>query len=128
MPRPAKNHEAAADLADRLQQLRADHGEPPYKHIELWIYDAFGEHVSDESIRKAHTGEVDPSACDPELIFGLAAFYDVEVTELGPYAARRQLTLLTMTSKEARETLPDRRPVFHGLQSNGQLHLFAPAA
>lgn len=121
MPRPPKNHEAAAELGERLQALHEKHGKPTPKQIELWIWDAFGTHISDESIRKAHTGGVDPTACQVELVAGLAAYYDVEVTDLGPHAARRTMTVLTMTSEEAREELP---PRIHVASSGCQLHLF----
>ena len=124
MARPPKNHEAAADLGTRLQAIHAEHGKPTPKQIELWIWDAFGAHISDETIRKAHKGAVDPNACDPELILGLAAYYDIEVIDLGPAAARRTMTVLTMASPE-REELP---PRFHALTRCVQTSLFDFAA
>lgn len=124
MARPPKNHEAAAEFGTRLQAIHAEHGTPTPKQIELWIWDAFDTHISDETIRKAHKGAVDPNACDPELILGLAAYYDIDVTDLGPHAARRTLTVLTMASPE-REELP---PRFHVLVEGVQQSLFDFAA
>lgn len=120
MARSPKNHEAAAEFGQRLHALNVERDEPTSKDIELWIYDAFHTRVSQESIRKAHRGEVDPTACDLELITGLAAYYDVEVTDLGPHAARRTLTVMTMASAEARAELP---PRIHGPQGSVQLSL-----
>lgn len=125
MARTAKNQEAAIELGERLRELNDTAGNPTSKDMELWIYEAFHTRVSTESIRKAHRGDVDPTACDLELITGLAAYYDVEVTELGPHAARRTLTVLTMASPEARAELP---PRMHGPGSSVQLSLYDLAA
>lgn len=124
MARPPKNHAAAAEFGERLRAIHAESGKPTPKQIELWVWDAFGSHISDETIRKAHKGEADPNACDPELILALAAYYDVEVKDLGPHAARRTLTVLTMASPE-RDELP---PRIHDAVRSVQLDLFGFAA
>lgn len=125
MARTPKNHEAAQDLGEKLRELNANTGnEPTSKDIELWIYDAFRTRVSTESIRKAHRGEVDPIACDMELLSGLAAYYDVDLEDLGRHAASRR-TVLKMLDPEARSELP---PRIHALTSSVQLDLFQFAA
>lgn len=125
MARHPKNHAAAEELGKQLQALHAEHGGPTPKQIELWIYDAFGVHVSDESIRKAHNGDVDPTGCQVELIAGIAAFYDVDPTALGPHAARRTMRVVTMTSDEARVELPPRTGTFSDAENPVQGVLFA---
>ena len=98
MARTPKNHEAAAELGERLTALWTASGKPKPKQIELWVAAAFSIHYSDESIRKAHAGDVDPLGCDPGLLAALAAFYEVEPAALGPATERRFRNLLTMAS------------------------------
>ena len=125
MARPPKNHDAAAELGQRLQELHAkDENNPTPKDIELWIYEAFRARVATESIRKAHRGEVDPTACDMELLSGLAAYYDVDLADLGKYAASRR-TVIQMLDMDARAELP---PRIHGPTGSVQLGLFELAA
>ena len=98
MARHPKNQEAAAELGEHLTQLYEAAGEPTPTDIALWLYKRYDTKVSAETIRKAHRGEVDPTTCRHDLLAGLAAFYGVEVTQLGPMAARQFLTLAAMTS------------------------------
>ena len=123
MARRPKNHDAAQDLGEKLQELHAKTGNnPTSKDIELWIYEAFRTRVATESIRKAHRGEVDPTACDMELLSGLAAYYDVDLEDLGRHAASRR-TVVKMLDPTARADLP---PRIHGLSTVVQLGLFEP--
>lgn len=125
MARTPKNHAAAQDLGEKLRELQAETGnDPTPKDIELWIYEAFRTRVSTESIRKAHRGEVDPTACDMELLSGLAAYYDVDLEDLGRHAASRR-TVVAMLDPVARRDLP---PRIHGPQGSVQLDLFELAA
>lgn len=101
MARPPKNHEAAAALGERLTELHDQHDSPTPKAIELWIHGRYGTHVSDESIRKAHRGEIDPNACSMELLAGVAAYYGVALPDLTPAVAQRVLTLIEMAGLPA---------------------------
>lgn len=93
MARTPKNHEAAAELGARLQQLHGDHGQPNPKAIELWIYKEFGVRVSDEAIRKAHKGQADPFSTSPEILAGIAHYYGVEPINLTPAVKERFMAL-----------------------------------
>ena len=126
MARTPKNHEAAEELGQRLTALSDANGDPKPKDIELWIWEAFRTSISAETIRKAHIGDVDPWGCQPELIYALAAFYDVDVKELGPNAARRTFVLRQMEAPP--EKLPSRTPRIHGPSSAVQLDLFGLAS
>ena len=119
MARHPKNQEAAAELGEHLTQLHDAAGEPTPTDIALWLYKQYDTKVSAETIRKAHRGEVDPTTCRHDLLAGLAAFYGVEVTKLGPQAARQFLTLAAMTSGT---------PVIHDLRHPDQASLFDLAA
>ena len=101
MARPAKDHDAAADLGRRLTNASEATGKPTPKDIELWIYKEYGVRISDESIRQAHRGTVDPNSCSLELLVGLAQFYGLHATDLGPVAARRLVSLVRMADQKA---------------------------
>lgn len=107
MARPPKNHEAAAELGAALMTLHQQHGQPTPKEIELWINREFRVHVSDESIRKAHRGQVDPNTCALELLAGVAAYYGVAPIDLTPVASTRFLALVQMAGVEPEFTPRD---------------------
>lgn len=94
MPRPKRNEMAMKELhrgVQRLARKRHIHASP--KDIELWAYAERGLKVSDESIRKAHEGAVDPTACAGELLLVLRDFYGAEPGDLGNAAEERFRTL-----------------------------------
>lgn len=93
MARTPKNHEAAAELGERLTQLKQEHANPTPKDIELWVYGEFGVRLGEESIRKAHKGLADPHSCDPELLAGIAHYYGVAPVDLTPAVAERFMSL-----------------------------------
>lgn len=104
MARPKRNEMAMKELhrsVQRLAKKRHIHANP--KDIELWAFAERGLKVSDESIRKAHDGETDPTACASELLLVLRDFYEAEPGELGQAAEDRLTTL-------ARFFHPDRGP------------------
>ena len=111
MARTPKNDAAAIELGRILTTL-SDEQERPVKpkQIELWIAHTFSIHYSDETIRRAHKGEVDPTACDPGLLVALAAFYGVQPDDLGDAASRRISSLLAMAqaTSDPNFTPPDR--------------------
>lgn len=69
------------------------------KDIELWAYANLGLRVSDESIRKALNGDIDPTQCAVELLMAVAAFYDVEPQDLGHHAESRLQAVLTYAGR-----------------------------
>lgn len=98
MARPPRNTEAAREMADRLARLNASVGARP-KQVERFAYKELDIEISDESVRKALVGEVDPQRCDIELLVALARFFAVDYEGLGPVAARRfQLVSVVMGS------------------------------
>lgn len=104
MARPKRNEMAMKDLHRSVQRLvRKRHSHATPKDIELWAFAERGLKVSDESIRKAHEGETDPTACASELLLVLRDFYEAGPGELGRAAEERLTTL-------ARFFGPDRGP------------------
>lgn len=97
MARPRKDELAIRQFHKAVQALvkkRHIHATP--KDIELWAFaERGGTRVSDESIRKAHAGEVDPNQCAIELILVMRDFYGAKAGELGDVAQRRIDTVLT---------------------------------
>jgi hypothetical protein len=95
MARPPRNELAVKSLADAVKSLQLQHKRrrggraATSKDIELFGYRNLEMRVSDESIRKALTGQVDPTTCNVELLIVLAAFFEVSPDELGAFAAER---------------------------------------
>lgn len=97
MPPPPRNQLASTELGNRLSELQARHPDRPgATAIERWLLRHYDVEVSSTSIRKAHIGEVDPTACGVDLLAGLAAFYDVDPSALGRFAERRINSVLAM--------------------------------
>lgn len=120
MARPPKDHDAAADLGRRLTALNEANGKPTPKAIERWLIRELGFEITDETIRQAHRGTVDPHTCQQELLFGLRRYYGVSAKDLGPIAARRMFTLIQTVEPE---TPGETSPLIHVSQSEGQLAL-----
>lgn len=94
MARPRRNEIASKELhkaVTKLARKRNPTAKP--KDIELWAYAERGVRVSEESIRKAHLGEIDPTQCAVELLLVLRGFYDAGPGELGDTAERRMLAV-----------------------------------
>ncbi len=66
------------------------------KDIELWAYAHHNVRLGEETIRKAHRGQVDPMTCSFDLLIGLVAFYGIEPEALGHVAANRIHSVLAM--------------------------------
>lgn len=66
------------------------------KDIELWTYANHNVRLGEETIRKAHRGQVDPMTCSFDLLVALVAFYGVEPEALGHVAANRVRSVLAM--------------------------------
>lgn len=80
------------DLGKRTTALWRRHDRSPFSTMSKALFRDYGYDVSEETIRKAHRGEVDPSTCGVELLLGLCAFYGVEPATLGSVAERRITT------------------------------------
>lgn len=119
MARQPKNHEAAAELGEHLTELYEAAGRPTPDAIAKFLFKNYDTDVSAETIRKAHKGELDPTTARHDVLAGLARFYEVEVTALGPATAREFLTLAAIA---------DGTPLIHALTETLQLDLFAHAA
>lgn len=104
MARPPRNDVAIKSFSDAVTTLqkqyrRLHHGRSAStKDIELFGYGQLGMRVSEESIRKALTGQVDPTTCNIELLIVLAAFFEVTPDELGNFAAERVRRILAFAS------------------------------
>ena len=97
MAQTPRNALAAAELGRRLADLHEAHPDQPgWTAVQRWLLRRFDVEVSATSIRKAHLGEVDPTACDVDLLVGLAAFYAVPAEALGNFAGRRVAAVLAM--------------------------------
>lgn len=88
MARPQRNEMATKQLASAVTRLHK-HKPATAKDIELWSYANLGMRVSEESVRKALRGAIDPMQCSAELLLALAAFFGVSPDELGHIAAER---------------------------------------
>lgn len=94
--RPRKNEVAVRDLHRALAKL-GKRKPASAKEIERWIWTNHdGAGISDESIRKALLGEIDPDACNVELLFALRSFYGVDIDGLGRFAAARMRAALSL--------------------------------
>lgn len=94
MARPARNELAVKSFGTAVKALHTQHTKATArpatsKDIELFGWARCGMRVSDESIRKALAGNVDPMTCNVELLIVLAAFFEVSPDELGSFAAER---------------------------------------
>lgn len=85
------------DLAKRSSRLWRSAQRPAFSTMSKSLFRDFGYDVSEETIRKAHRGEVDPTQCGVELLLALCAFYEAEPAELGAVAARRIETAQALT-------------------------------
>lgn len=113
MARTPKNELAATELGNRLRTLQEAHQDRPTpKMIERWLLSTHGLEVSDESVRKAHAGQVDPTGCNLDLLVGLSAYYEVPPAELGRFTEMRVQTVLAMVG-----SAPDRGPDLPGGKS-----------
>lgn len=102
MSRTPRNELAATELGNRLSSLRDQHPDPATpKVIERWLLREFGLEVSDENVRLAHAGKTDPTACQADLLAGLAAFYEVAPSELGRFAEQRLRRVFAMAGLTA---------------------------
>ena len=103
MARPPRNELAVKSFADAVSkihtQYKRQHGRSATtKDIELYGFGTLGMRVSEESIRKAFHGQVDPTTCNVELLFVLAAFFEVTPDDLGNFAAERARRILAFAS------------------------------
>lgn len=103
MARTPRNELAVKDFANAVAVITSTHPPATAKEIELWIYSNHNRHVSEESIRKALRGDIDPDGCNLELLVGIRAFFAVPAEQLGRFAANRIEANLAM----AGATLPD---------------------
>lgn len=89
MSRPPKNQIATKEFHRALNDLKKRR--PPRRPLDvtLWGHKEFDVEITDETIRRALVGEVDPTGCQIELLFMLAQWFDATPEELGSHAAER---------------------------------------
>ena len=109
MARPPRNELAVKSLADAVGVLQTQHkrqtGRPATsKDIELFGFGSLDMRVSEESIRKALTGQVDPTTCSIELLLVLASYFEVTTDELGGFASERVRRILAVAADPAYPT------------------------
>lgn len=95
MARPRKNELATKDFARAVARL-ARKRPSSARSIERWAYAEHRLELSDVTIQKALSGQMDPTACAIEVLVVLAAFYDVEPKALGSYAGERLIAHLSL--------------------------------
>lgn len=93
MARTLKDLDAAAELGTTLTQLRVERYPGPRTvsngRMSRVIYAHYEREMSEEQIRKFHSGEVDPNVAPMEDVIALAWFYGVSPGDLHPILARR---------------------------------------
>ncbi len=100
MAKPPRNQLAMTDLGRSLAKLNKKQPATP-KDIELWAYRNHDVRIGEETIRKAHKGQVDPTTCLLDLLIALMAFYEVEPAALGKFAERRITSVMAMAGGES---------------------------
>lgn len=94
MARPPRNEIATKEFHKALGGLKKRRPPRSADEVRLWGYKEFDILVSDETIRRAFVGEVDPTQCQVELLFLLKAWFEADITELGTYAEQRMRAVL----------------------------------
>lgn len=91
-----KDVAAAEELGSQLTLLWEQHHQPGYREIERTLLAHVGAEItpSDEWIRQAHNGRIDPWTADLVQLDALAKFYGLRVGDLHPILAARQAFLL----------------------------------
>ena len=105
------------DLTKRLNRMWKQNKSPHFSTMSKDLYRDYGYDVHEESLRKAHRGDVDPTQCSVELLLGLKAYYGVESSALGEVAARRIATTRALVGVDG----PEIRPHRHSSGSSGWL-------
>ena len=99
MAKQPRNHLAMTDLGRALAKLHKKNPATP-KDIELWTYGNHGVRIGEETIRKAHKGQVDPTTCLLDLLIALMAFYEVQPAALGKFAEHRIKSVMSMAGAD----------------------------
>lgn len=94
MARPPRNEIATKEFHKAITGLKKRRPPRSADEVRLWGYKEFDILVSDETIRRAFVGEVDPTQCQVELLFLLKAWFDADVTDLGTCAEQRMRAVL----------------------------------
>jgi hypothetical protein len=95
MPRPKRNEAATTEFAKAIGSAEL---EASAKDLELWAYKEHGVRVSDESLRKALLGQMDPTACAIEVLLILVGYFDLPDSRLGPVAGARLKAVRSLTA------------------------------
>lgn len=120
MARPQRNELAVQEFALKLSKIRkAQNDSSKAKDIELWLFANHEARISEESIRKALAGQIDPSACDIALLVGLASYYGVKPSDLGVAAEKRINAVMSMAGHSGG---PEGGPT-QGTPSNAWMYL-----
>lgn len=80
---------AAQELADELEQARADAGYPSFAELARLVYDELGTPISDEAIRKYHRGKVALTGISIPVMCVLAKRYSRSVSSFSPILGAR---------------------------------------
>ncbi|HET7329140.1 MAG TPA: hypothetical protein VFJ14_17855 [Nocardioidaceae bacterium] len=96
------------DFANHMKAVKAhaDLTATP-KDIELWLFRDHNLRISEETIRKALRGDIDPTTCSVDLLVGLVAYFGVSPAGLGRFAEHRIATVLALASTTPDSDGPD---------------------
>jgi hypothetical protein len=89
----------AAAFGDRLNALHDAAGHPSWSRMSKDMLLASGGQVdvSDQQLSNYHHGRIDPGRVAFEVLVGIWRYYDCELDDLGPVAARRIRDIFGMT-------------------------------
>ena len=100
MARTPRNEIATKEFHKALTKLARRKG-VQYKDVELWAYAERNVRVSDEMVRRAHVGDVDPTGCAVELLLVLRDYYDAGPGDLGEFAQRKMDAVLAFAGPKS---------------------------
>jgi len=100
MARPLRNDMAVKQLASAVARITKDHPTVTPKDIERWAWTNLDLAVSEESIRKALRGQIDPTQCAVELLMALAGYFGVNPSALGHIAEARLASILAYAGRQ----------------------------
>jgi hypothetical protein len=91
-----KDSAAAEELGEALASMWEQYDRPGYREIERTLLAYLGPEISpsNEWIRQAHQGRIDPWTADLVQVDALAKFYGLRVGDLHPVLAARQAFLM----------------------------------
>lgn len=99
MAQTPRNPMAMGELGRCLTKLAKQKPATP-KEIERWALRVHGLEVDDETIRRAHRGDVDPTKCSIDVLVSLTSFYGVPPSALGRFTEIRLTPILSAIASD----------------------------